>query len=423
MAQLLPQAPPAESNPYFQMQARLDRAAALLGLDPGLYAILSKPAQELIMAVPVRRDDGSLDVFTGFRVQHSLARGPAKGGIRFAPDVDLDEVRALAAWMTWKCAVVDIPFGGGKGGVICDPSNMSPREMERLTRRYTANLLDIIGPERDVPAPDMNTNEQIMAWVLDTYSMHRRSTQPAIVTGKPIGLGGSRGRRTATGRGVFLMAREALRHLGIEGPARVAVQGCGNVGSYAARFFHEAGHKVVALSDVRGGIRNEKGLDVPRVLEYLGREKTLAGYPEGEGLTNQDLLETDCDVLVPAAVENQIHSGNAAAVRARVIVEGANGPTSAEADRILEEKGVLVVPDILANAGGVTVSYFEWVQDRMGFFWSEEEVSERLERILVRAFGEVMERAEHFQVSPRIGAYLLALARVAYCLKLRGIYA
>ncbi len=419
--------PPAagaeDTNPYRQMRRRLDRAAELLELDPGLYAILSLPAQEMTVAIPVQMDDGSLRVFAGHRVQHSIARGPAKGGVRYAPDVTLDEVRALAAWMTWKCAVVDVPFGGGKGGVVCDPRELSQGELERLTRRFAAGLLDILGPERDVPAPDMNTNEQVMAWFLDTWSMHRRRTETAVVTGKPVGLGGSRGRREATGLGVALMVREALARIGHRGLARIVIQGSGNVGGFAARFLHEMGHRVVAISDVDGALFRSDGLDVPRVLGWLAEHRSLEGCLEGDRLDNAALLELDCDVLVPAAVENVLTAANAGRVRARVVVEGANGPTSAEADRILEEAGVLVVPDILANAGGVTVSYFEWVQDRMGYFWEESLVRERLERILVRSFQDVLATAGRLGCSPRIAAYCLAVERVAYCIRLRGIYA
>ena len=414
----------AESNPFVQMKHRLDKAAGLLDLDPGLYAILSEPAQELTAALPVQMDNGTTRVFTGYRVQHSVARGPAKGGIRYAPDVHLDEVRALAAWMTWKCAVVNVPFGGGKGGIICDPRRMSQRELERLTRRYAASLLDIIGPERDVPAPDMNTNEQVMAWFMDTYSMHARSTQTAIVTGKPIGLGGSKGRREATGLGVAFSAREALKHIGLpEKGCSVVVQGCGNVGGLGAQFMQEMGHKVVAISDIYGAVHNENGLDIPKVLEFIGTNGSLEGYTEADHIDGKDLLELPCDVLIPAAIENQITSANAERIQAKVIVEGANGPTTADADTILEANGVYVVPDILANAGGVTVSYFEWVQDRMGYFWEQKDVFDRMERIMVEAFESVATTAEKHKTSPRIGAYCLGVDRVAYCLKMRGIYA
>lgn len=414
----------AESNPYVQMQKRLDRAASLLALDPGLYSILSTPAQELTVAIPVQMDDGSLRVFTGYRVQHSIARGPAKGGIRYSPQVTLDEVRALAAWMTWKCAVVNVPFGGGKGGVICDPRRMSQSELEKMTRRYASSLLDIIGPERDVPAPDMNTNEQIMAWFMDTYSMHTRATNTAIVTGKPIGLGGSQGRREATGLGVAITARESLKHVGMpDKGCKVVVQGSGNVGGIAAKFLHEMGHKIIAISDMYGGILNEGGLDIPKVLDYLKETGKLEGFPGAEAIDNDQLLILPCDVLVPAATENQITSRNAEQIQAKVIVEGANGPTSAKADKILEDKGVFIAPDILANAGGVTVSYFEWVQDRMGYFWEKKDVFERMERIMVDSFHSVVQAAKNHDTSARIGAYCVAVDRVAYCLKIRGIYA
>ncbi len=414
----------AESNPFVQMQRRFDRAAELLELDRGLYRILSTPAQELTLSVPVKMDDGRIRVFEGFRVQHSIARGPAKGGIRYAPDVHLDEVRALAAWMTWKCAVVDVPFGGGKGGVVCDPRRLSHSELERLTRRYTAGLLDLIGPERDVPAPDMNTNDQTMAWIMDTYSVHRRATNTAIVTGKPVGLGGSQGRTEATGLGVAFMVREALAHRGFpDHGARIVVQGSGNVGGWAARFLQEMGHKVVAISDIDTAIHDENGLDVPAVLEWIGAHRTLRGYPGAEVIDNDELLTLPCDVLVPAATENQITSQNAARIQASIIVEGANGPTTAAADQVLEERGVFVVPDILANAGGVTVSYFEWVQDRMGFFWEKDDVFRREERVMVDSFRSIVDAMDRYQASPRIAAYCVAVERVAYCLQLRGIYA
>ncbi len=413
-----------ESNPYLQMRKRLDKAAELVNLDRGHYEILSEPFQELSIAIPVTMDDGSLRVFTGYRVQHSIARGPAKGGIRYAPDVHLDEVRALAAWMTWKCAVVNVPFGGGKGGIICDTRRMSQGELERLTRRYASGLLDIIGPERDVPAPDMNTNEQVMAWFMDTYSMHERATQTAIVTGKPIGLGGSKGRREATGLGVAFTAREALKFAGLPATGcRVAVQGSGNVGGLGALFMHEMGHKIVAISDMYGAIRNDEGLDMPAVLDHLKETSKLSGFPGSTDMLGEELLTMDCDVLIPAATENQITSGNADAIQAKVIVEGANGPTSAEADAILEAKGVVIAPDILANAGGVTVSYFEWVQNRMGYFWEKQDVFDRMERIMVDAFRDVETAAKKHNTSLRIGAYCVAVERVAYCLNMRGMYA
>jgi glutamate dehydrogenase (NAD(P)+) len=424
MAQATSTPASAESNPFVQMQARLDLAAELLKLDPGVFKILSTPYQELTVSVPVKMDNGSLRVFTGYRVQHSIARGPAKGGIRYSPEVSLDEVRALSAWMSWKCAVVNVPFGGGKGGIICDPRRMSQGELERMTRRYTANILDIIGPERDVPAPDMNTGEQTMAWLMDTYSMHTRATTAAIVTGKPVGLGGSLGRREATGLGVAFTAREALKHLGMpDQGCRIVVQGSGNVGGLAAQFLQEMGHKVIAMSDMYGGIVDEDGLDIPAVLQWLQDKGRLEGFPGSRPIDNAGLLTLPCEVLVPAATENQITSTNAADIQAKVIVEGANGPTSAAADSILEERGVFVAPDILANAGGVTVSYFEWVQDRMGYFWERQLVFDRMERIMVDSFRDVVEAAEKYQTSPRIGAYCLSVERVAYCLQMRGIYA
>ncbi len=414
----------AEQNPFVQMQRRFDKAADLLELDRGLRQILVTPYQEMTVSIPIKMDNGQLRVFTGFRVQHSIARGPAKGGIRYAPDVHIDEVRALAAWMTWKCAVVNVPFGGGKGGVICDPRRMSANELERLTRRYTIGLLDLLGPERDVPAPDMNTGEREMAWLMDTYSMHQRSTCTAIVTGKPVGLGGSLGRTEATGLGVALVVREALKHVGLPASGcRVAIQGAGNVGSFAAQFLQEMGHKIVAISDMYGAIANPNGLDVPKVRAWLKEKGRLEGFPEADAISNADLLLTECEVLVPAATESQITSHNAEKIQAKVIVEGANGPTTASADAILERRGIFVVPDILANAGGVTVSYFEWVQDRMGYFWDKEDVFQREERVLVEAFASIAQTARRFKTSARIAAYCVAMDRVAYCLKMRGIYA
>ena len=413
-----------EENPFESMMSRFDEAARLLDLDPNLYAVMRWPNRELTVYIPVYMDDGHVEIFKGYRVQHNFARGPAKGGIRYSPDVSIDEIRALAAWMTWKCAVVNVPFGGAKGGVICDPHQMSPGELERLTRRFTAELIDFIGPERDVPAPDMNTNEQVMAWMMDTYSMHARHTVNAVVTGKPVDLGGSRGRRDATGRGLLIVCNEATKKFGMRIPeTRVVVQGAGNVGGTAARLMHEAGYKVTAISDVFGGIVNEKGLDILNVLKYLEQNKSLEDYPDADHISNAALLELDCDVLVPAATENQINSRNADRIKARVIAEGANGPTTANADRILEEKGVFVIPDILANAGGVTVSYFEWVQNRMGYFWRESVVNERLEDIMVDSFNEVVRYAESHSVNPRIASYMLAIDRVGSDTRMRGLYA
>jgi glutamate dehydrogenase (NAD(P)+) len=406
------------------MMSRFDHAAQLLQLDPDLYKVLRVPNREITTYIPVFMDDGHIEVFTGFRVQHNFARGPAKGGIRYAPDVTLDEVRALAAWMTWKCAVVNIPFGGAKGGVICDPSQMSQGELERLTRRYTAELIDFIGPERDVPAPDMNTNEQTMAWVMDTYSMHARHTVTAVVTGKPIELSGSQGRREATGRGLLFVIDEAVKKLGLKPEnTKVVIQGSGNVGGTAARLMSETGYKVVAISDIHGGIYNPRGLDIPNVMSYLAKHKTFERYPNAEPVSNHELLEIDCEVLLPAATENQITSHNANRIKCKILAEGANGPTTAAADDILESKGVFVIPDILANAGGVTCSYFEWVQDRMGYFWKEDMVNERLKDIMVASFNDVVKYAENHGVNNRIAAYMLAVDRVAYITRVRGIYA
>lgn len=406
------------------MMSRFDHAAQLLQLDPDLYKVLRVPNREITTYIPVFMDDGHIEVFTGFRVQHNFARGPAKGGIRYAPDVTIDEVRALAAWMTWKCAVVNIPFGGAKGGIICDPSQMSRGELERLTRRYTAELIDFIGPERDVPAPDMNTNEQTMAWIMDTYSMHARHTVTAVVTGKPIELSGSQGRREATGRGLLFVVDEAVKKLGLTPEnTRIVIQGSGNVGGTAARLMHVTGYKVVAISDIHGGIYNPKGLDIPNVMSYLSKNKTFERYPNAEPVSNHELLELDCEVLLPAATENQITSHNAHRIKCKILAEGANGPTTAAADDILESKGVFVIPDILANAGGVTCSYFEWVQDRMGYFWKEDLVNERLKDIMVDSFNDVVRYAENHTVNNRIAAYMLAVDRVAYITRVRGIYA
>ena len=413
-----------EFNPFLSMAKGFDTAADYLGLDEGLREVLRTPDRELKVALPVNMDDGSIKVFTGYRVQHNYLRGPCKGGIRFAPEVNLDEVRALAAWMTWKCSVVNIPFGGGKGGVICDPRAMSKSELEQLTRRYTAAIMDILGPDRDVPAPDMNTGEQTMAWIMDTYSMHVRRTTTSVVTGKPLSIGGSRGRREATGRGVMITANEALKVTGGRPEdTRVVVQGSGNVGGIAALLMHREGYKIVSLSDMYGSIHNAGGLDVPAVMAYLEENGRLTGYPEAESVENTEQLELDCDMIVPAATENQITSANVDRIKARVIVEGANGPTTAVASEALVDRGVTIVPDILANAGGVTVSYFEWVQDRMGYFWTEEIVNSRLEQIMVDSFREVAETARKYKVALRTAAYILAIDRVATVLRLRGLFA
>jgi len=413
-----------ETNPWESQAARFDLAAHKLNLDEGLWRVLRYPNREVILHIPVQMDDGRLEVFTGFRVQHSIARGPAKGGIRYAPDVTLDEIRALASWMTWKCAVVNIPFGGAKGGVICDPHKMSMGELERMTRRYTAELVDFIGPEKDVPAPDVNTNEQIMAWMMDTYSMHMRQTVTAVVTGKPINIGGSRGRREATGRGVLIVCEEAIKKLGLSRDrSRVIVQGFGNVGSNAARLMAEAGYKIIGVDEVGGGLYNKNGIDVEALWAYRQKHGTIQGFPGAEKYDAGELLVTECEILIPAATENQITSRNVDRVKCRILAEGANGPTTAAADEVLAEKRVFVIPDILANAGGVTTSYFEWVQDRQGYFWKESLVNEQLEEIMVSAFQDVVRYAETHKVNNRIAAYMLAIDRVAYTIQQRGIYA
>lgn len=413
-----------ELNPWLAAEARFDEAAGRLGLDNGLAKVLRTPSKEITVYIPVQLDDGRLEVFVGYRVQHSIARGPAKGGIRYAPDVTLDEIRALAAWMTWKCAVVNIPFGGAKGGVVCDPTLLSQAEVERITRRYTAEVLPFLGPELDVPAPDMNTNEQVMAWIMDTYSMHVRQTTTAVVTGKPLDLGGSRGRVEATGRGCMITCNEALRYVGLEpAGARVVIQGFGNVGGMAAKLMREAGYRIIAVIEIDGAVYNDKGLDIPALLRHRKQTGTIADFPGGESIDREEAMYLDCEVLLPAAKENVITSQNAGCIRAKIICEGANGPTTPLADRILAEKGIFVIPDILANAGGVTVSYFEWVQDRQGYFWNEELINKRLEEIMVNSFGDVTTYADRHGVNNRIAAYMLALDRVAFAIKLRGIYA
>ena len=413
-----------EKNPFEAMSERFDRAAQLLGLDPDLYAVMRVPSREIKVYIPVRMDSGHIEVFEGYRVQHNFARGPAKGGIRYAPDVTLDEVKALSAWMTWKCAVVNVPFGGGKGGIVCNPAEMSIGELERMTRRYTAELIDFFGPDKDVPAPDMNTNEQTMAWIMDTYSMHARHTVTAVVTGKPVALGGSLGRREATGRGVLFCVNEAIKRFKLKKEeTSVVVQGSGNVGGLGALLMYNEGYKIKAISDMYGGIVNEKGLNIPEVLEHLAKNKTLEGFAGADRISNSELLELECDVLAPCATENQITSENASKIKCKIMAEGANGPTTPKADKILHENGVFVIPDILANAGGVTVSYFEWVQDRMGYFWREDEVNARLEEKMVASFNELCVFADKHNVDTRTAAYMLAIDRVAYDTKMRGIYA
>jgi glutamate dehydrogenase (NAD(P)+) len=413
-----------EDNPFEDMMSRFDRAAVLLDLEPGLYKILRHPEKEITLSIPVLMDNGEIEVFTGYRVLHNTSRGPAKGGIRFDPNVNRDEVKALAAWMTWKCAVVNIPFGGAKGGVICDPLKLSVAELERITRRYTAGLIGVLGPDSDVPAPDVNTNERVMAWVMDTYSMHMRHTVTSVVTGKPVEMGGSLGRREATGRGCMWVTLAALEHLGMRAAgATVAVQGFGNVGSVAAQLLQTQGCKVIAIGDRSGGIVNTKGIDVNDAIAHTKEHRSLEGYNKGDRISNDDLLTLEVDVLVPAALENVITRKNASKIRARVICEGANGPTTAPADAILDEKGVFVIPDILANAGGVTVSYFEWVQDRGGYFWTETTVNDRLQQIMQDSFRAVLELSRRHKVNMRTAAYMLSISRVATVHRLRGIYA
>jgi glutamate dehydrogenase (NAD(P)+) len=412
-----------EHNPFEAMLSRFDEAAVLLDLDQGLYEILKVPERELKVSIPVRMDDGSFRVFEGWRVQHNSSMGPCKGGIRYSPHVNVDEVRALAAWMTWKCAVVNVPFGGAKGGVKCEPRSMSIGELERLTRRYTSAIMDIIGPDRDVPAPDMYTNEQVMAWIMDTYSMHARHTVTGIVTGKPWGLGGSMGRPEATGRGLLTMVREASVQKKLDlARASVVVQGSGNVGGTVASLLHASGVKVIAISDIDVGLYNAKGLDVPAVLKHQDKKRTLKGCKLGDSITNVELLRLECDVLIPSATENQITSKNAGKLRTKIIVEGANGPTTANADKILDGSDIFVIPDILANAGGVIVSYFEWVQDRMGYFWEEEDVNKRLEALMRKAFAQVLDRTRQSKVNMRTAAYMEGVNRVAYFTKMRGLY-
>ena len=416
--------PDYEKNAWRSQSVRFEEAVQRLNLDDGLTKILRTPTREITVAVPVQLDDGRLEVFIGYRVQHSIARGPAKGGIRYAPDVTLEEVKALASWMTWKCAVVNIPFGGAKGGIICDPMQLSPFELERMTRRYTAELMEFIGPEKDVPAPDIATDERVMAWIMDTYSMHMRQTTTAVVTGKPIDLGGSRGRREATGRGCMIVCTEALKKLGLERQgARVVIQGFGNVGSMAAEQMAQQGYKIIAVSMVDGAVYNANGLDIPKLMDHVHKHNATAGFAGGEPIDRDEALLLDCDILLPAATENQITSQNAPRIKAKILCEGANGPTTSDADPILESNGVFVIPDIMANAGGVTVSYFEWVQDRQGYFWDLDLIYERLQRIMTESFHDVIRYADKHKVNNRMAAYMLAIDRVAFAIKLRGLYA
>jgi glutamate dehydrogenase (NAD(P)+) len=413
-----------EINPWEAQEARFDFAARKLNLEEGLWKMLRMPTREIIVHFPVAMDDGHMEIFTGFRVQHSIARGPGKGGLRYAPDVTLDEVRALASWMTWKCAVVNIPFGGAKGGVICDPKKLSQGELERITRRYTSELIDSIGPEKDILAPDMNTNDQTMAWIMDTYSMHMGHTVTSVVTGKPLNVGGSRGRIEATGRGVQVICDESMRYLEmpVDG-CRVIIQGFGNVGSNAARLLMERGYKIIGIAEKDGGLLNPNGIEIHQLLEYKRCNNTILGFRNAEAVPSDELLVSECEILIPAASENVITSRNADQIKARIIVEGANGPTTAVADDILAEKRIFIMPDILANAGGVTASYFEWVQDRQGYFWKEAVVNEQMETILRDSFEDVIRYAEAHNVNNRIAAYMLAIDRVAITIRQRGIYA
>ena len=413
-----------ETNPWLAAEARFDEAAGRLNLDDGMCKVLRSPTKEITVHIPVQLDDGRIEVFTGYRVQHSIARGPGKGGIRFGPDVTLDEVRALASWMTWKCAVVNIPFGGAKGGVICDPHLLSDGELERVTRRYTAELIEFLGPERDVPAPDVNTNDRVMAWIMDTYSMHVRHTTTAVVTGKPIDLGGSKGRTEATGRGCMIVTLKALKKLGLAPQdTRVVIQGFGNVGGMAAQLMARVGFKIVCIIEYDAAIYNPNGLDIAALMEHRKETGSIRDYREGENMDRHEALFLPCDVLLPAAHENEITSATAPRLRCKILCEGANGPTTPLADPILHDKRIFIIPDILANAGGVTVSYFEWVQDRQGFFWNEELINKRLEEIMVASFDAVVSYAEKHGVNNRTAAYMLALDRVAFAIKLRGIYA
>jgi glutamate dehydrogenase (NAD(P)+) len=415
---------PGHASTFGSMLEEFNVAARLLNLDPGIWRILTNPKRQIVVSCPVQMDNGEIEVFTGFRVQYNITLGPAKGGIRFHPGVSLDEVTALAAWMTWKCAVAHIPFGGGKGGVICDPTTMSKREIEALTRRYIAEIVDAIGPEKDVPAPDVNTNDQTMAWVMDTYSMHVGHTTTSVVTGKPVEMGGSLGRREATGRGVMIATREAARHVGIDlKNARVAIQGFGNVGSVSAELLAEQGARIVAVTDRKGGVFNDKGLDIGQLLAHAEQHQTVDGFSGGDPLQSDRLFGLDVDILIPAALENQITMENAPSVKARILIEAANGPTVPEAHRYLHDRGVFIVPDILANSSGVTTSYFEWVQDRYGYFWTLAEVNQRLERKMCEAFDAVLKTSLEFNVDMRTAAYVVAINRVATVTRMRGMYA
>ncbi len=410
-------------NPYLIAQEQFDQVADMLDLDSRLRQILRQPKREFTARFPVRMDDGSVKVFTGYRIHHNVARGPAKGGIRYHPDVTIDEVRALSMWMTWKCATVDVPYGGAKGGIICDPKTMSVNELERMTRRFTTEISLIIGPEMDIPAPDVNTNARTMAWMMDTYSMHRGHAVPAIVTGKPISIGGSRGRNEATGRGLTYIVLEAMKQLNLDpSETKTVIQGFGNVGAISGQELQAKGLTIVAVSDSRGGIYNPNGFDINKAIEYKEQYGTLSGFPDADEVTNAELLELPCDLLVPAALGNQITGSNAGKIKARLVAEGANGPTTPSADQILYDRGVFVIPDVLANAGGVTVSYFEWVQDRQNYFWDIEEVNSKLERIMVKAFRDVFSASQECNCDMRKAAYTVAVQRVAEATFNRGFY-
>ena len=417
-------APAAVDSPWLNAQRQFDNAAEILHLSPGLRAVLREVRRELVVRFPVKMDNGSVRMFEGYRVQHNVTRGPAKGGLRFHPATDIDEVKALAMWMTWKCALTNLPYGGAKGGVAVDPATLSHRELERLTRRFAAEISVLVGPESDIPAPDVNTNAEIMAWIMDTLSMQAGYSVPASVTGKPLEIGGSEGRPSATGRGVNIIAIEACRRLGRE-PAEttVAVQGFGNVGSWASQLMHESGFTISAVSDVYGGIYSREGLDIPALIAHRQKTGSVRDFPGTTPVTNSELLELEVDVLVPAAMENQITARNAGRIQARLIVEGANGPTTPDADSILERRGITVVPDILANSGGVTVSYFEWVQDRMGYFWKEAEVNEKLEDVMLDNLHALQKIVADNNCTMRTAAYMLAIDRVVKALRLRGVYA
>lgn len=410
-------------NPFESMMETFDKAAEMLKLDKGVYEYLKKPVKQVIVSIPIQMDSGEVKVFEGYRVIHDNILGPSKGGIRYAPDVTLDEVKALAAWMTFKCAVANIPFGGAKGAVKCDPSKLSKIELEKITRRYTANMLTVFGPDTDIPAPDMNTNEQIMAWIMDTYSMHEQKTVTDVVTGKPLIIGGSLGRVEATGRGVMITTMEALKKLNLKTEnTTTVIQGFGNVGSVSADLLQKQGCKIIAVSDISGGYYNNKGINTSNAIDYVRKNKVLKGGGFGDEISNRELLELECDILVPAAKEDQIDRHNAPNIKAKLIVEGANGPTSADAYEILRDKKIMVVPDILANAGGVTVSYFEWVQNRLGYYWDVDDVNRRHDRMMREAFDNVYKKAEEFKTTLRLGAYIFALEKISRTLKLRGIY-